>query len=658
MTAKKLSSGAVRNFQVGDRVVWDKAANAVYEVVKVSGVRATISLLECHPQTGSTNPPAKRRVLLDKIKPLDVGSNSQNYTKSSRGFAVGDRIIEPLNIESDSQCHTKSSRGFVESSRGFAVGDRVKDKWHFGTIESFDANNVTIAWDTGDCDRIGHPTSTYCAAWQLYQDLEKCSYNLTSVAGLAQDFRLQESSLEDSNLKDCVKSINSATTDCAIASLVSPSTPTCDRYSPVLEISTLSVVALHANPFPLTANAEVQQMSATVSPPSCIPSTQYSQTSLPLKTCQDCSVAPSDLANQLAHILHICSGKFGEAGTMHNGFVLAAATLAPPSLDADYYWLESPGALSSDMSRGPGLSKSESKWQKSGLLKRGEVANPDFLEQCFGLPKGWTSPLEYRQATELLEQDVQHSAIALTPELQVSPSAASSTSIPSVNNYSPLFLEEPNSYAPLIPLELKSDEKECNKKVLGDSNYLAPVIPLEPKQSLVLGDNRNNSLLLGPEQQNLVLGDNQDNLFPLEPEQKRSLVLEEGNSYASVIPLEPEQEPNLVLGDNQNNSSLLEPEPPTKRKASGWLERYTKTKKLKGGAIATYPRVEGERDPNNSEHWYWAYRWEEKRDTAKSDNGYVTRAVSLPKNKVEAVQLAIARRWSQEQILSFIQGEL
>lgn len=547
----------------------------------------------------------KRRVPLSAIEPLDIGSGSQDHTKSSRGFAVG---------------------------------DRVKDGWNFGVIQSFDAENVTIAWDTGNCDRIGHATSISCLGWQLYQDLEKCSYNLTSVAGSAQVFPLPHLLQEDSSLKDCAKSINSVMSDCAIASLKFPSTVTCEISTSLMESSISSVPALPVNPFPLTANAEVQQMSATVSPQSCIPSTQYSQTSLPLKTCQDCLVAPSDLANQLAHISHICSGKFGEAGTMLNGFVSAAVTLAPPSLDADYCWLESPGALSSDTSRGPGLSKSESKWQKSGLLKRGEVANPDFLEQCFGLPKGWTSPQEYRQAMELLEQDALPLATASIPESQVSPSVASSTSIPSVNSYSGSVLEESDLYAPVIPLELKSNEKDCNKKVLGDTNYLATVIPLEPKQNLVLGDNQNNSL-------------------PLEPEQMRSLVLEESNSYASVIPLEPEQERSQVLGDNQNSSFPLEPEPTTKRKASGWLERYTKSKRLKNGAIATYPRVEGDRDPDNSEHWYWAYRWEEKRDTAKSDNGYVTRAVSLPKNKVEAVQLAIARRWSQEQILSFIRGE-
>lgn len=72
---------------------------------------------------------------------------------------------------------------------------------------------------------------------------------------------------------------------------------------------------------------------------------------------------------------------------------------------------------------------------------------------------------------------------------------------------------------------------------------------------------------------------------------------------------------------------------------------------------ATYPRVEGERDPENLEHWYWAYRWEEKRDNAKSDNGYVTRAVSLPRKKVQAVQLVITLGWSMEKILQFIKGE-
>lgn len=93
-------------------------------------------------------------------------------------------------------------------------------------------------------------------------------------------------------------------------------------------------------------------------------------------------------------------------------------------------------------------------------------------------------------------------------------------------------------------------------------------------------------------------------------------------------------------------------------RASGWLEKYTKNKKLKSGVTTTYPRVEGEREPDNPEHWYWAYRWEEKRESAKSGNGCVTRAISLPKDKVQAVSLAIARDCPVEKILAFIRGEL
>ena len=143
-------------------------------------------------------------------------------------------------------------------------------------------------------------------------------------------------------------------------------------------------------------------------------------------------------------------------------------------------------------------------------------------------------------------------------------------------------------------------------------------------------------------------------LNPLELSEKRSLIDEpqanplELNSFPvlgeNLNPLEPNT--NLVLGET------------TKPRASGWLENYTKNKKLKGGIIATYPRCEGDRNPDNPDHWYWAYRWEEKRQDAKSDNGYVTRAVSLSKDKVQAVNLAIALHWSVEKILSFIRGEL
>jgi len=202
------------------------------------------------------------------------------------------------------------------------------------------------------------------------------------------------------------------------------------------------------------------------------------------------------------------------------------------------------------------------------------------------------------------------------------------------------------------PLELKPDS------VLGETGN-----PLELKSHSVLGETGNPLEL----KSHSVLGETGN---PLELK-SHSVLGETGNPLElkshSVLgesenPLE--LKPDSVLGESENplelkpDSVLGESEKSKPSRASGWLEHYTKNKKLKQGIIATYPRVQGERDPDNPEHWYWAYRWEEKRGNAKSDNGYVTRAISLPRHKVQAVNLAIARHWSVKKILSFIRGKM
>lgn len=155
----------------------------------------------------------------------------------------------------------------------------------------------------------------------------------------------------------------------------------------------------------------------------------------------------------------------------------------------------------------------------------------------------------------------------------------------------------------------------------------------------------------------LVLGE-KNRAHPLELEQGQQQLPVLGESHPLELKEHYEQLPP-VLGDEQLPSPLeLAHVGESGRTASGWLEHYTKNKQLKSGAIATYPRLEGERDQDNLEHWFWAYRWEEKKESAKPDNGYITRAVSLPKNKVEAVRLAIACGWSVAKILQFIKGEL
>jgi hypothetical protein len=102
--------------------------------------------------------------------------------------------------------------------------------------------------------------------------------------------------------------------------------------------------------------------------------------------------------------------------------------------------------------------------------------------------------------------------------------------------------------------------------------------------------------------------------------------------------------------------SSIPPELSKKRSASGWLEHYTKNKKLKDGTIATFPRVEGHREPEEPSHWYWAYKYEEKTPIAKSANGFVTRAFSVPSSKVYSVRYAIASHWSISDILQLIKS--
>ena len=53
---------------------------------------------------------------------------------------------------------------------------------------------------------------------------------------------------------------------------------------------------------------------------------------------------------------------------------------------------------------------------------------------------------------------------------------------------------------------------------------------------------------------------------------------------------------------------------PKGRQRKGCLYRYIENKKLKSGAIASYPRVIGHRNPDNPTHWRWGFNWEEKID--------------------------------------------
>ncbi|BDA71672.1 hypothetical protein CAL7716_058380 [Calothrix sp. PCC 7716] len=86
-----------------------------------------------------------------------------------------------------------------------------------------------------------------------------------------------------------------------------------------------------------------------------------------------------------------------------------------------------------------------------------------------------------------------------------------------------------------------------------------------------------------------------------------------------------------------------------KKSASGALYRYLKNKKLKSGIVASYPRVEGERDANALNHWYWGYSYE------VLENGeWKSKTLSVPQSKVAAVQSMIDSHQCVATIKAFI----
>jgi hypothetical protein len=204
---------------------------------------------------------------------------------------------------------------------------------------------------------------------------------------------------------------------------------TCDcGHQPAKAYQQLSLLQHHrpASPSPFKENASVSRTSETVSPPSSERSpTQHLDSSV-LKTSPDSSVVPSNQEQELGHISLLSSVKWRESGTMSNGFVSRAPTLPPPGVGNDCLWLGSHGALS-HTSRAPGLSKSESISKAKGILGKGEVYNPDWLELKNGLPLGYSSPSESKTATQLREGDEKPSVMPSTPELQTSPSVESCT---------------------------------------------------------------------------------------------------------------------------------------------------------------------------------------------------------------------------------------
>jgi hypothetical protein len=83
--------------------------------------------------------------------------------------------------------------------------------------------------------------------------------------------------------------------------------------------------------------------------------------------------------------------------------------------------------------------------------------------------------------------------------------------------------------------------------------------------------------------------------------------------------------------------------------ANGSLHQFTQKVKNKRGEIVEYPKVRGDRDPNNLLHWQFQVTWKEK-----IDGKWKSRCRSVPPKKAAWVKKAIAQGYGIKKIQEFL----
>lgn len=257
----------------------------------------------------------------------------------------------------------------------------------------------------------------------------KASQSLTCAAELEQDFLSQQQSSEISELQDFAKGTSFVEISSQKDSQELRSTQTCDRLTTeIWNGQQFSQLAPLVNHFQYKVIEEEPQMIGIASPQLSKRSPNCNQNTSSLKMSSGCLTAQND-QEVIASTSLASWSKFGKSGTMRNGCVSLADTLDLPGVESDYFWLDSPGALSTARgNRPPGLTRLESRLKSLGAIAQGECLNPTLLEDCFNLPPGWTDPLELSPATELIANAELHWGIASIGGVQRSPSNESSIS--------------------------------------------------------------------------------------------------------------------------------------------------------------------------------------------------------------------------------------
>ena len=266
--------------------------------------------------------------------------------------------------------------------------------------------------------------------WEKYQKKKKASHSSIYVQELVQDSPSQESDSEDLTSPDCAKTKNTVGTSSLKDSQEYQSTVMCNSSLDSQELtSSQQAHPVHHSQY--KENAEGQQTSEIVYQQSSKRSLSFNQNFSPLKMSPD-SLAVGLDPEKATYISITPSDSLPASGIAVSGFVSAQDTLAHPSLEKDYCWLESPGALSSGKSKPPGQSRLEARLKQENVLVKGECLNPNWLEHWLNVPQNWTNPSELRTAAELIEADDKHWVMRLIHKSGRSRSEESNISIPCV----------------------------------------------------------------------------------------------------------------------------------------------------------------------------------------------------------------------------------
>ncbi|MBG1263805.1 hypothetical protein [Nostoc commune] len=128
------------------------------------------------------------------------------------------------------------------------------------------------------------------------------------------------------------------------------------------------------------------------------------------------------------------------------------------------------------------------------------------------------------------------------------------------------------------------------------------------------------------------------------PELQRSPFVESSTLTQSLNKLTPE----IFLEESERAAASTKKVKGRQRK--GCLYKYIENKKLKSGAIASYPRVIGHRNPDNPTHWRWGFNWEEK-----VDGEWKGRSIgSVPLGAIALIQSMQNEGVPLEEIIGFI----